>query len=147
MAKDYLILQSTNFACGNNAHVLCIVKNINSETELRQHVVAQFENLKACVMNNMPEESFSGDVFGMYYTLTQDYDDGSTPLIYEVYAIPMPNQSVKVTNIEWDTNGKDIDLPTECIIEVPYDASTEQIVGKLSDEYGWCVKCCSVNER
>ena len=145
MTKDYIILQGTNFVDGTNAKVLCIAKNVENETELRQHVVAQFEKLKAGVKDDMPEESFSEDMLGMCYTLTQDYDvaDGA-PLVYEVYAVPIPNQSVKVTDIEWDTDGEDVDLPTECIVEVPYDATTDQIVDKLSNEYGYCINSCSI---
>lgn len=144
MAKDYIILQGTNFADGTNAKVLCIAKNVENESELRQHVVAQFEKVKAGVKDDMPEESFTEDMLGMCYTLTQDCDDSLIPLIYEVYAAPMPDQSVKV-NIEWDTDGEDVDLPTECIVEAPYDATTDQIVDKLSNEYGHSINSYSIN--
>ena len=46
---------------------------------------------------------------------------------------------MEVTNIAWDTDGEDIDLPTE--VEVPNDIACDEdeIADYLSDEYGWCV--------
>jgi len=52
---------------------------------------------------------------------------------------------MKVTDITWDTDGEDIELPTE--VEVPNDIAhdedgridEDEIADYLSDEYGWCV--------
>lgn len=41
------------------------------------------------------------------------------------------------TNIKWDTDGEDIDLPTR--VEIPYDIDDDEIADMLSDEFGFCV--------
>ena len=40
-----------------------------------------------------------------------------------------------VTNIEWETDGEVVDLPTE--VEVPDGMSEDEIFDYLSDTYGW----------
>jgi hypothetical protein len=51
----------------------------------------------------------------------------------------------KVINIEFDTDGEDVDLPKELIIEVPDDLEDEQeiddfISDEISNETGFCHK-------
>ena len=41
------------------------------------------------------------------------------------------------TNIEWDTDGEDIDLPSEVCI--PNNIADEDIADYLSDNYGFCI--------
>jgi hypothetical protein len=60
----------------------------------------------------------------------------------------MDNRTIKITNIEWDTDGEFIDdLPTEYIYEPDVDETIEEaediIADILSDEFGWCV--CGFN--
>lgn len=50
---------------------------------------------------------------------------------------------IKVTNIEWDTDGCYIpELPNETEVEVN---SEDEIADKLSDDYGFLVNSFSVN--
>lgn len=42
-----------------------------------------------------------------------------------------------VVNIQWDTNGEDVNLPTQ--VEIPFYMDGDDIAGMLSDEYGFCV--------
>lgn len=42
----------------------------------------------------------------------------------------------KVKNIEWDTNGKRVKLPSEAIVECEDE---EQIANTLSDIHGWLI--------
>ena len=44
---------------------------------------------------------------------------------------------MKVTNIEWETDGEVVDLPTE--VEVDDNLSDDEVADFLSDEYGWLV--------
>ena len=46
---------------------------------------------------------------------------------------------LKVTDIEWETDGEDVELPTEVDIEVDEDYTDDEIADYLSDEYGWLV--------
>ena len=49
---------------------------------------------------------------------------------------------VHVYDIDWETDGEDIDLPAEVILEIEHDQDLdieEEIPEKLSDEYGWLV--------
>lgn len=47
---------------------------------------------------------------------------------------------VKVFGIVWDTDGEDVDLPSEVTLEVSEDTDLEnEIADILSDKYGWCV--------
>ena len=47
---------------------------------------------------------------------------------------------LKVTNIKWDTDGQEVDLPTEITITRDVIESDDAIADYLSDEYGWCVE-------
>ena len=50
------------------------------------------------------------------------------------------DKKAKATNIVWETDGEEIDLPTE--IELPYTMDVEDesaIIDYLSDETGWLV--------
>lgn len=42
-----------------------------------------------------------------------------------------------VTNIKWETDGEEVDLPTE--VEVFRDMDDDEIADYLSDTYGWLV--------
>ena len=44
---------------------------------------------------------------------------------------------MKVTNIDWETDGEEDDLPKE--VEVANDMSDDEIADYLSDTYGWLV--------
>ncbi len=49
-----------------------------------------------------------------------------------------------VTDIEWDTDGEEVDLPEELTITIPEDEELEEdevegyISDKISDETGFC---------
>jgi hypothetical protein len=47
-----------------------------------------------------------------------------------------------VTNIVWDTDDEDLDLPTEEFVECDGEDS---ISDTLSDMYGWCVESYSID--
>jgi hypothetical protein len=54
--------------------------------------------------------------------------------------------SFKVTDIEWDTDGEDVDLPTETILHSDTDSiDDDEVVDILSGTYGWCVLSFNVN--
>ena len=44
---------------------------------------------------------------------------------------------MKVTNIIWETDGEEVNLPTE--VEVDDNMSDDEITDYLSDTYGWLV--------
>lgn len=46
---------------------------------------------------------------------------------------------VKVSGIHWETDGRDIDLPDSVTMDVPDGTDDDEIIDKLSDEYGWLV--------
>ena len=47
---------------------------------------------------------------------------------------------VKAFNIEWDTDGEYIDIPTECFFWVQDDFDCEEeLTNLLSDNYNYCV--------
>ena len=47
---------------------------------------------------------------------------------------------IRLYNIDWDTDGEDIDLPQDVIREVENDFDIiNDGADLLSDEYGWCV--------
>ena len=50
-----------------------------------------------------------------------------------------------VTDIVWDTDGENVELPTE--VEIPNDIEEDEIADYLSDEYGWCIESFNVNAR
>ena len=47
---------------------------------------------------------------------------------------------VKVSGINWETDGEEVDLPVCATVEVNDDADDDEIVDALSDEYGWLIK-------
>lgn len=47
-----------------------------------------------------------------------------------------------VTNIKWETDGYDVQLPNE--VEVPDGLDDDEIADCLSDGYGWLVESFSV---
>ena len=47
---------------------------------------------------------------------------------------------VRFFDISWDTDGEDVDLPTDVTLEVDEDIDLDtQGADELSDEFGWCV--------
>lgn len=49
-----------------------------------------------------------------------------------------------ITSIEWETDGEEVSLPTEEIVDGADDG--DAAVDALSDKYGWLIKNCSVEE-
>jgi hypothetical protein len=52
------------------------------------------------------------------------------------------SQTVLVYDITWDTDGEDVDLPSEATLDIDGENDEEirdQIADKLSDQTGWCV--------
>jgi len=51
---------------------------------------------------------------------------------------------VTVTDIKWDTDGEDVDLPTEMVIEVPEGMDKEEadefVSDEISNQTGFCHK-------
>jgi len=54
--------------------------------------------------------------------------------------------TIRCYNIKWDTDGEEIDLPGEVVIEIEEEEGidletlvNEQGADVLSDEYGWCI--------
>ncbi len=51
---------------------------------------------------------------------------------------------VRFFDIDWDTDDKVVDLPSETIMEVDDNIDLEnESADVLSDKYGWCVFGCS----
>lgn len=44
-----------------------------------------------------------------------------------------------VSGIEWKTDGEDIHLPDIVTIDVDAEDTDDDIVNKVSDEYGWLI--------
>lgn len=58
----------------------------------------------------------------------------------------LDDDRIRLFNIEWDTDGEIVDLPTEVIIENPTEEMLDAVGGfddvfadYLSDKYGFCV--------
>lgn len=49
---------------------------------------------------------------------------------------------MKITNIEWDTEENDVQLPSE--VELEQDINEDEIADYLSDTYGYCVFSYSI---
>jgi len=48
---------------------------------------------------------------------------------------------LRLFNIEWDTDGEDVDLPDEVIVNVDDDFDPEEDAADLlSERYDWCVE-------
>lgn len=60
------------------------------------------------------------------------------------YSVDFKSKNVTVTNIQRDTDGEDVDLPNEVILEDV--ANDDRIADMLSDKYGWCVLSYNVKE-
>ena len=45
----------------------------------------------------------------------------------------------KVTGIDWDTDGEEVDLPDSVTVEVDDDSTDEDIVNAASDDQGWLI--------
>jgi hypothetical protein len=59
----------------------------------------------------------------------------------------MAQQFYHVTNIVWDTDGEDIDLPTEAVVKADPEAVKDDDIlfaNTLSDHYGWGVEGLNV---
>jgi hypothetical protein len=53
-----------------------------------------------------------------------------------------------VTDIDWDTDGEDpiaCNLPEAIVIVGENHETQEEIVSKLSDAFGWCVKSLNID--
>ena len=56
-------------------------------------------------------------------------------------------RTVNFYNIDWDTDGEEIDLPTDVILTVDEDVDVSLGgAGLLSDEYGFCVNSFNFQE-
>ena len=51
---------------------------------------------------------------------------------------------MKAININWDTDGEDINLPKEVV--VPANLDVDEVADFLSDVYGFCVFSFSIEE-
>lgn len=49
-----------------------------------------------------------------------------------------------ITSIDWETDGEEVSLPTEELVDGADDG--DAAVDALSDKYGWLIKNCSVEE-
>ena len=48
---------------------------------------------------------------------------------------------IKLTNIVWDTDGENVELPSTLTVEVEAgDGENERAVDAASDQQGWCIK-------
>lgn len=45
----------------------------------------------------------------------------------------------RVYDIDWDTDGENVDLPDAVEVEVDDNADDEDIINQVSDDYGWCI--------
>ena len=51
---------------------------------------------------------------------------------------------VEISDIEWDTDGEDVELPRSVRLMMNYSENVEDtLADRLSDEYGWCVRSCT----
>ena len=56
-------------------------------------------------------------------------------------------RTVNFYNIDWDTDGEEIDLPTDVILTVDEDVEVDlEGADLLSDEYGFCVNSFNFQE-
>ena len=56
-------------------------------------------------------------------------------------------RTVNFYNIDWDTDGEEIELPTDIILTVDEDFEIDlEGADLLSDEYGFCVNSFSFQE-
>lgn len=88
---------------------------------------------------------FGGELFNGEYVGYTEGDDGKLNFTSTVLTEGNEEKDVKfrVYNIDWDTDGEDVDLPNEIEVNVPaevvdYDDVNDYISDWLSDEYGFC---------
>ena len=56
-------------------------------------------------------------------------------------------RTVNFYNIDWDTDGEEIDLPTDLVLTVDEDVEVSlEGADLLSDEYGFCVNSFNFQE-
>ena len=56
-------------------------------------------------------------------------------------------KKINFYNIDWDTDGEEIDLPTDVILTVDVDVEISlEGADLLSDEYGFCVNSFNFQE-
>ena len=56
-------------------------------------------------------------------------------------------RTVNFYNIDWDTDGEEIDLPTDVVLTVDKDVEVSlEGADLLSDEYGFCVNSFNFQE-
>jgi hypothetical protein len=55
----------------------------------------------------------------------------------------MTTNTMKIVNIEWETDGIEVDLPKETIVSCD---DTDDIAEELSSTYGWLVKGFDVDD-
>jgi hypothetical protein len=56
-------------------------------------------------------------------------------------------KNIKVTNIVWDTDGEDVDLPTSLEIKVPKNLDVENELSDLiTQKYGWLISSLNYRE-
>lgn len=53
---------------------------------------------------------------------------------------------IKIYDIEWDTDGEDVDLPSEIIVETDND-DPEYLSDLITDEYGFCHKGFRIEKK
>lgn len=57
----------------------------------------------------------------------------------------MNTYKIRVSDIEWETDGADVDLPTEVVLdieELSSEYAVEIAVDKVSDKYGFLINSC-----
>ena len=60
----------------------------------------------------------------------------------------IPQTRVLISNIDWDDDGEDADLPKEVVFLLsPGDEDDIDYADELSDEYGFCVSSFSEGDR
>ena len=52
----------------------------------------------------------------------------------------------KVSKIQWETDGCKVKLPKTAFVEVGDDDDEDVVVDTLSDEYGWLISGCYIEE-
>lgn len=54
---------------------------------------------------------------------------------------------LRITDIEWDTDGQEVDLPKEVVLDAAEEGIEDpeaEVADWLSDRYGWLVKGFSI---
>ena len=57
----------------------------------------------------------------------------------------MNTYKIRVSDIEWETDDKDVDLPTEVVLDIEESSSEKAVeiaLDKVSDEYGFLINSC-----